>query len=193
MIFSIKRELKVKIGFICSKGAMLWASKKENVTLSFKAEIEYEDEKQVYVVNVRQNTEMKVVDFLQDESNLTKLIQMYNVNTKNQLREIGFKELDKGKYYLDNEFGQDEIKFAEISIWRGYQVNITSIGNKFYCKVDVCSRVLRIENFFATLKNTGKMKDKKFINNAFEGQSVITRYGSHRIFRIEAVCFDLTP
>jgi hypothetical protein len=60
------------------------------------------------------------------------------------LKEIGFKELDRGKYYNDDDFGVDKLQNAGLSVWRGYQVNLVTIAHRFYLKADVCSRVLRI-------------------------------------------------
>ncbi len=74
---------------------------------------------------IKPNTTITVDDFIsKDPENLVRLSQVLNVNTKNVLRNIGFKELDKGKYYNDSEFEQDVIKEAGLSVWRGYQVNM---------------------------------------------------------------------
>jgi hypothetical protein len=35
------------------------------------------------------------------------------------------------------------------------------------------------------MKQTGKINDKNFINNMLQGQSVITRYGTHKIYSID--------
>jgi hypothetical protein len=115
---------------------------------------------------------------------LIKLSQILNVNTKNVLKEIGYKELDKGKYYKDEDFGVDKINNAGLSVWRGYQVNVCPVNGKLFMRVDVCSRVLRQQSFLDTMKETNSIKDKKYINELFVGSSVITRYGNHRIFRI---------
>jgi len=94
---------------------------------------------------IKPNTSITVEDFItKDEANLTKLSQVFNINTKNVLRNIGFKELDKGKYYNDDDFGVDKIKDAGLSVWRGYQVTMITVGDKLYLRADVCSRVLRI-------------------------------------------------
>lgn len=77
------------------------------------------------------------------------------------------------------------VREAGLQVWRGYQVTVSNVASKLYLKVDVCSRVLKIESFLDTLKNTTKIKDKTYINDTFKSSSVITRYGSHRIHRIE--------
>ncbi len=58
----------------------------------------------------------------------------------------------------------DQIKEAGLSVWRGYQVTVAPVNNSLFLKVDVCSRVLRIESLLDTMKNTKKIKDKTFIN-----------------------------
>lgn len=58
----------------------------------------------------------------------------------------------------------DQIKEAGLSVWRGYQVTVAPVNNSLFLKVDVCSRVLRIESLLDTMKNTKKIKDKAFIN-----------------------------
>ncbi len=58
----------------------------------------------------------------------------------------------------------DQIKDAGLSVWRGYQVTVAPVNNSLFLKVDVCSRVLRIESLLDTMKNTKKIKDKTFIN-----------------------------
>jgi hypothetical protein len=93
-----------------------------------------------------------------DKNNLDKFSQVCNINTKNVLAKIGFKELDRGKFYCDEDFNQDVIHEAGLSVWRGYQVNICNIANKLYLKADVCSRVLRVETFLETMKKTNKIK-----------------------------------
>lgn len=78
-------------------------------------------------------------------------------------------------------------------MWRGYEVTTVPIAAKFYLRVDVCSRVLRLESFLETMKKTGKIKDKVYINETFRQHSIITRYGTHRIYRIEAIDYSLNP
>ncbi len=72
-------------------------------------------------------------------------------------------------------------------------MNLVAVANKLYMRVDVCSRVLRLESFLETLKKTKKLQDKAYINEVFRQSSVITRYGSHRIHRIEGIEYEMTP
>lgn len=37
------------------------------------------------------------------------------------------------------------------------------------------------------------MNDKMYINEHYRGQSIITRYGKHRIYHIEQIDFKMTP
>jgi hypothetical protein len=43
------------------------------------------------------------------------------------------------------------------------------------------------------MKKTRKIQDKNYINETFRQSSVITRYGSHRICRIEEIDYSMTP
>lgn len=52
---------------------------------------------------------------------------------------------------------------------------------------------MRLESFLETIKKTGKIQDKNYINETFRQSSVITRYGSHRICRIEEIDYSMTP
>ena len=90
--------------------------------------------------------------------------QILNINIKNSLRNIGYRELDRGRYYSSEEFEMDQIKEAGLSVWRGYQVTVTPVNANLFLKVDVCSRVLRLESLLETMKATKKIKDKVFIN-----------------------------
>lgn len=80
-----------------------------------------------------------------------------------------------------------------MSVFRGYSVNLTSAGSELYLKVDVCSRVLRLETFLETMKNTGSIKDKTLMNETFKNSSVIARYGNHRIHQIVEIDYKMTP
>ena len=173
---------------------MIWGNQKLNRPLILNTTIDIQGEKQKYEVLLKPNTIITVEEFIaKDEQKLMRFSQFLNINMKNVLNNIGFKELDKGKYYQASQLGTDVIKQAQLSVWRGYQINIVSIKSKLYIRADVCSRVLRVESLLETMKNTGRMNDKNFINNMFKGMSIITRYGNHKIHSIDSIDFTLTP
>lgn len=72
-------------------------------------------------------------------------------------------------------------------------MTVAPIASNLYLKVDVCSRVLKTESFLDTLKKTNNMNDKLYINNTFKGSSIITRYGTHRLLRIEEIDYLVSP
>lgn len=175
---------------------MLWGNIKNELALIIKTTVDIKGEQQSYEAMIKpaDKATLTIEDFLaQDSNNMAKLSQILNINIKNSLRNIGYRELDKGRYYSADEFEMDQIKEAGLSVWRGYQVTVAPINHSLFLKVDVCSRVLRLESLLDTMKNTKKIKDKAFINQTFKDISVITRYGNHRIERIAEIDYSMTP
>ena len=43
------------------------------------------------------------------------------------------------------------------------------------------------------MKHTNRMNDKQFINNMLQYQSIITRYGNHKIYSINLIDYSITP
>lgn len=92
LVDSVKKELRMKTGFICFKGRMLWGNIELKMALISKTSIEVKGEKQEYEIIIKPAKTITIDEFItKDESNLTKLSQVFNVNIKNVLRKIGFK------------------------------------------------------------------------------------------------------
>lgn len=92
LIDSVKKDLRTKTGFICFKGRMLWGNMETKIALIFKTSIEVKGEKQDYEIIIKPAKTITIDEFItNDENNLTKLSQVFNVNIKNVLRKIGFK------------------------------------------------------------------------------------------------------
>lgn len=196
IIDPLKKELKTKLGFICYKGRMLWGSLKLDLAHNVNTTVDVKGDKQTYEVLIKpaDKATLTIEDFIaKDPNNLTKLTQILNINTKNSLKNIGYRELDRGRYYNSEDFEADKIKEAGLSVWRGYEVTVNTVNANLFLKVDVCSRVLRLESLLDTMKNTKKIKDKAYINETFKDISVITRYGNHRIHKVVEIDYSMTP
>jgi hypothetical protein len=84
---------------------MLWGNLNLKLALIIKTTIEVKGEKQEYELILKPTTSITVEDFIaKDEDNAARFSQILNVNTKNVLKSIGFKELDRGNYYNDKDF-----------------------------------------------------------------------------------------
>lgn len=57
-----------------------------------------------------------------------------------------------GRYYCTEDFLKSRVEETGLSVWRGYKVSVVPINSKPYLQVDVCSRVLREENFLRTIE-----------------------------------------
>lgn len=59
-----------------------------------------------------------------DANNSPMLAQVMNIRMKQDFKELGLKELDKGKFYRDEDFGANKISDAGLSVWRGYSATV---------------------------------------------------------------------
>ena len=84
-------------------------------------------------------------NYLNDSNNFTKFMQILNINIKSTLKSIGMQELDKGKYYENKKFGQNQLNTSNLNVWRGFKLSIVPLNNEFCLQVDICSRVIRSE------------------------------------------------
>jgi hypothetical protein len=175
---------------------MLWGNLKLDLAHNASTTVDVKGDKQTYEVLIKpaDKATLTIEDFIaKDPSNLPRFTQILNINTKNSLKSLGYRELDRGRYYNSEDFETDKIKEAGLSVWRGYEVTVTPVNANLFLRVDVCSRVLRLESLLDTMKNTKKIKDKAYINETFKDISVITRYGNHRIHKVVEIDYSMTP
>lgn len=43
------------------------------------------------------------------------------------------------------------------------------------------------------MKRTNRINEKQFINTMLQHQSIITRYGNHKIYSIQSIDYSMTP
>ena len=104
-------------------------------------------------------------------------------------------ELGRGKFYRNEDFlknrcGEDEQnRHDRLSVWKGFKFSLVNIAKTLALQIDVCSRVLRTENFLETLN--GSSKD--YVRDEFTGATIVTRYGNYRTYKIDEVDFAQSP
>ncbi len=115
------------------------------------------------------------------------ICQVLNINTKNMLRKSDMLELSLGNYYDQSSINDNVSKESGLNVWRGFKASIAPFNNRIFIQIDVCSRVLREENFLVTLDNDRKQLTLEEINVKYSGSCVLMKYGNMKVYRIESL------
>jgi len=114
------------------------------------------------------------------------VLQVFNNKVKGFLKDKKYSELSAGKYFHPKE---EQFQQIGLSALRGFKFTICPLKNNILTlQIDVCSRVFRSKNLLEEMNMMSK--DAK---DALVGSLVLTRYGRVRTYKIEKVCFDMTP
>lgn len=81
------------------------------------------------------------------------------------------------------------VKNVGLSVIRGFKFTLCTLKSGLFLQVDACSRVFRSSNLLEDLSYT---KSKDFAESLV-GSSVLTNYGRRRPYRIEKICYDMSP
>jgi len=122
---------------------------------------------------------------------------MLNIFVKNLLDQMGMREIGRNsKFYDPREMFKQEVKVGNqtLFIWKGFKTSIKIKDSIPYLMVDHSTRVLRAQSaldYIYDLRQDGYIN--RDIEQAFMERSVMANYGNNRIWRVDAVRFDMTP
>lgn len=190
---SIFSDLKKHIGIISFRGLMAWGRKEMKTVLTLTTEFNKSGHDYKFEILVKPTRALSLEAFMQNNTDsLATVSQVLNINSKQVLRKDGMVELYPGSYYSKDNINENKTGNG-LSVWRGFDITVTTYNKKLYLQVDPCSRVLREENFLETLEKDKKDLSLEEMNNKYKGHPLLRKYGNPKNYRIEEIDFKLTP
>ena len=121
-------------------------------------------------------------------------LQFLNSEIKSACRNAGMCEIGKiGKFFkkdqlnLSNNESRETMQLHEsgLNVLRGYRFTLMSLNSELNLQIDACSRVLQRRNLLEFMDTSSK--------EGLIGQTIITRYGNYRTYKIEEILYNETP
>lgn len=126
--------------------------------------------------------------------NSFEMLRMYNTNTNDFLRKLGFFRADRTGGFVHSELRQS-IR-PDIYMLRGFRTSINTFdGDKILMNMEPMHKLLQARNVLELMSQfRGQPGMQEIIRSALVGRLVMTNYGRNSLtYRIEDVNFSLTP
>jgi aubergine-like protein len=114
------------------------------------------------------------------------LYQLYNNILKDVLRVRNLDEVTRGKFFMKDVTRYDRVG---LNVIRGFKMTLAALKEKsMLLQIDVCSKVFRASNLLEEINRLSKDAVE-----SLKGETVITRYGKIKTYRIEKIDYTQTP
>ena len=180
-----RKEMFEKLGKNFSTGVTLFSIKKPQFSTAIF------DAHPKFVLLVQKKNDVSTVDSLtSDNSSRFQLLRFLNSSVKNIFSKLDFIELGRNKKYYNPKFmervNSGDHKFM---ILKGYKTAFEVYEGGLKLMIDYSTRIIREYSLWEEIQfyKQANRSDEDIIEDCIKTKSVMTIYGSQRIFRIDEV------
>ena len=179
------KEMFEKLGKNFITGVTLFTTKKTDFSTAFFAS------HPKFVLIVEKKNQVSTIDSLStNNANRFQLLRFLNSSVKNIFSKLDFIELGRNKKYYNPKFmervSSGDHKFM---ILKGYKTAFEVYEGGLKLMIDYSTRIIREYSLWEEIQfyRQNNKSDEEIIDNYIKAKSVMTIYGSQRIFRIDDI------
>ena len=137
--------------------------------------------------------DLKRVGEGKEEKSAETFRQFLNIIIKQLLRALNFKPIGRGGKFFDPSKG-DRISNYNLVVWPGFTANIRNTGMGIMLQIDPSTKCLSTQTTLNYMLQLISERDgKERIKHEIIKKSVLTAYGTNRIYMVDDVDFDKNP